>query len=121
MAFNKPEVPGINEGAEVPRYKFDAFVRFHVYTQQYSNNLIIPVERWVNAVAIKNAGNTILTVMGDPLQPGETKSIGGNAFEIWDEKHFDIAFTNPNAVPVPVNLAVVTQKFYTDIAKASSV
>ena len=110
--------PSVNEGADVVEFKFNHFVKFHVYTQQYTQNGIIPVERWVNAVSVKNAGTSVLTFMGDPLQPGETKSIGGNSFEIWDEKHMDIQFT-PGALLV--NLAVITQKFYVDIAKASSV
>ncbi len=106
-----------NEGNGAVRYKFDHFVKFHVYTQQFSVNTIVPVERWVNAVSVKNAGTGIVSFMGDPLQPLETKSIGGNAFEIWDEKHMDISFA-PGAT---TNLVIVTQKFYVDIVKASTV
>jgi hypothetical protein len=110
-----------NEGKEILDIGFKAFVRFHVYTQPYSVNTIVPVERWVNACSIKNAGTNVLVCMGDPLQPGETKSIGGNAFEIWEERHMDLVFTNPNAVVNPVSLAIVTQKFYVDISRAADV
>lgn len=107
-----------NEGQDTVEFRFNHFVKFHVYTQQYSVGAIIPIERWVNAVSIKNAGTSILVLMGDPLQPGETKSIGGNSFEVWDEKHMDINFQNTGA---QINLAIVTQKFYVDIARASNV
>jgi ABC-type uncharacterized transport system substrate-binding protein len=113
--------PYANEGNELAEFKFNHFVKFHVYTQQYSTNQIVPVERWVNALSMKNAGTSVLVFMGDPLQPGETKSIGGNSFEIWDEKHMDIQFTNPSALPTPVNLAICTQKYYVDIARPENV
>jgi hypothetical protein len=108
-----------NEGNEAAVFKFNHFVKFHVYTQQYAIAAIVAVERWVNAVSVKNAGTCVLNFMGDPLQPGETKSIGGNSFEIWDEKHMDINFVNPGGLLI--QLAIVTQKFYVDIAAASSV
>jgi hypothetical protein len=111
--------PGItNEGNEAAEFRFNHFVKFHVYTQEYQNSQIVPVERWVNAVSVKNAGTSVLVFMGDPMQPGETKSIGGNSFEIWDEKHMDIQFQNTG---IQINLAVITQKFYVDIARASNV
>jgi hypothetical protein len=116
-----PKPVHTNEGSDTVEFRFNHFIKFHVYTQQYSSNQLIPVERWVNAVSCKNAGTSVLVFMGDPLQPGETKSIGGNSFEVWDEKHMDIQFTNPTALPTPINLAVVTQKFFVDIAKASLV
>lgn len=117
----QPKPVTTNEGRDSVEFRFNHFIKFHVYTQQYSINTLIPVERWVNAVSCKNAGNTVLTFMGDPLQAGETKSIGGNSFEVWDEKHMDIQFSNPGGVLTPVNLCVITQKFYVDIAKASLV
>lgn len=121
MPDRRPQPPRTNEGEEILDIGFSSFVRFRIYTQPYSVNTIVPVERWVNAVSIKNAGTGLLTCMGDPLQPGETKSIGGNAFEIWSEKHLDLVFSNPNLLPTPIFLAIVTQKYYVDISRASSV
>jgi hypothetical protein len=117
--MGKPEMTVTNEGGGLVEYKFNHFVKFHVYTQQYTTAQIVPVERWVNAVSVKNAGTSVLNFMGDPLQPGETKSIGGNAFEIWDEKHMDINFINPGGLLT--QLAVITQKFYVGIENASRV
>jgi hypothetical protein len=116
----KPQPVFTNEGKE---QGFNSMMvrTFRIYTQTYTQNGYVPVERWVNAVSIKNAGTGFVTVMGDPLQPGETKSIGGNAMEIYSEKHMDIQFTNPNAVPAVVNKCIVTQKFYVDMVPASTV
>jgi hypothetical protein len=112
------QVPSTEEGAELLKFDYRFLVKFHVYTQQYTTGQIVPVERWVNAVSCKNAGTAILNFMGDPLQPGETKSIGGNAMEVWDEKHMDISFTNTG---LQTQLAVITQKWYVGITKASLV
>jgi hypothetical protein len=114
----KPQKVVTDEGAGIIEYRFNHFVKFHVYTQEYTNATIVPVERWVNAVSVKNAGTAVLLFMGDPLQPGETKSIGGNAFEIWDEKHMDINFQNTG---LQTQLAIITQKFYVGIENASRV
>jgi hypothetical protein len=123
MDAGKQKQPYTGEGREILTLGFDKLVKFHISVQQYSapQGGFVPIERWVNAVAFKNAGTGFVTVMGDPLQPGETKSIGGNNFEVWDEKHCTFNFTNPNAVPGVVNLLIVTQKFYVEITRASSV
>jgi hypothetical protein len=114
--------PYTGEGKEVLTLGFDKLVKYHIVVTQYSSGPgYVPIERWVNAVVFKNAGTGFVTVMGDPLQPGETKSIGGNNFEVWDEKHCSFNFTNPNAVPNVVNLLIVTQKYYVEITRASSV
>ena len=68
-----------------------------------------------NGIVIKNAGTTILLVDNvDPLQPGESKSVGGNWREVYYGRH-NISFA-PNPFPppgtVPTNNAIVTQKFY---------
>lgn len=115
----KPQRIITDEGKGIVQYEFDHFVKFHVYTQQYTVAQIVPVERWVNAVSVKNAGTAVVNFMGDPMQPGETKSIGGNAFEIWDEKHMDINFVNPGGLLT--QLVIVTQKFYVGIENASRV
>jgi hypothetical protein len=119
----KPQPVYTNEGRDVLSIKTSRFLTFRIVTQSYSQagGFYVPVERWVNAISLKNAGTGFVVVMGDPLQPGETKSIGGNAYEIYNEKHLDCVFTNPNAVVNPVNLLVVTQKFYVDVAEASTV
>jgi hypothetical protein len=116
----KGREPYTGEGKQI-LLGFENLVKFHIYVQQYTQQGIVPIERWVNAVSFKNAGNIFCTVMGDPLQPGETKSVGGNSFEVWDEKHCTIFFTNPNGVASPNPLLIVTQKFYVEITRASNV
>jgi hypothetical protein len=117
----KPIPVYTNEGREEPGINDQQFLTYRIVTQSYSQQGYVPVERWVNGISLKNAGTGFVVVMGDPMQPGETKSIGGNKGEVYDEKHLDIQFTNPNAVLNPVNLLIVTQKFYVNIKKASTV
>lgn len=66
----------------------------------------------VNGVAVHNAGNTIVLFNEDPLQPGESKTFGGNWGEIFTGRIF-IRFILPTPAPaIPNNLAYVTSKFY---------
>jgi hypothetical protein len=66
----------------------------------------------VNGVTVKNAGNTIVIFNQEPLQPGESESIGGNEGEIFVGR-VDIFFTLPVPPPlVPVNMAWIIVKYY---------
>ena len=60
------------------------------------------------------AGMFICLIYFEPLQPGESKSFGGNQFEILTGRH-DIGFTTIGMAvipPVQFTSAWVTQKFF---------
>jgi hypothetical protein len=66
----------------------------------------------VNGFTVKNAGNTIVFFNQEPLQPGESQTIGGNEGEIFVGR-VDIYFKLPVPAPLtPVNMAWITVKFY---------
>ena len=48
---------------------------------QYQVSGQIPIDPFCNGLVVKNAGNTILLFQGVPLQPGESKSVGGDSSE----------------------------------------
>jgi hypothetical protein len=91
---------------------FKNLIEYNVVTQEYSLPQQVVLDRYCNGLVIKNAGNTLVIIMGDTLQPGESKSIGGNYGEVYRART-DINFLPPPVPPlVTQNLAVVTQKFY---------
>lgn len=81
-------------------------------TQEYSLQTMVPADKNCNGFTIKNAGNTICIVNGEPLQPGDFKTFGLNRGEIYIGR-IDISFQLPApAPPTPTNSAFLTQKFY---------
>lgn len=85
---------------------------YNTSTLSYAKNTMVPVNANCNGFTVANAGNTIVTLNGEPIQPGSTKSTGGNRKERYKGR-IDLAFYP--AVPpaaIPVNQAWVTQKFY---------
>lgn len=87
-------------------------LRFNTSVVSYSGPNQVVLQKYLNAISVKNEGTTLLIFQGDTLNPGESKSIGGNVGE-WYDARVDISF-RIQAVPPAViqNLAVITQKFY---------
>lgn len=84
--------------------------RENTYTQPQN----ILLDRYSNGITVKNIGNSICFFNSDPLQPGESKGIGGNYLEILDGR-YRVYFQTPAVVPpgyVQVDSALVTEKFY---------
>ena len=80
----------------------------------YTKPQKINIPSLCNAISIKNTGNIICVVDEEPIQPGESKSIGGNRGEILYGRH-DISFTTAGMDIVPptqLPQAFVTAKFY---------
>ena len=91
---------------------FPFVLYYDIATRQISIPGLVQLVDNLNQVAIHNAGNTIVLVNDDPLQPGESKSWGGNWGEIFTGRVF-LQFVMPvPAPPIPNNAAFVTQKFY---------
>jgi hypothetical protein len=75
----------------------------------------VVVAELLNGITVSNEGNTLVIFQGDTLQPGTFKAIQGNAGEIFSGR-IDISFELPVPAPiVPVNMAVVTQKYYVNV------
>lgn len=95
-------------------FKIPNRLNYNIAIQTYGVATRVPVEQTCNAITVKNAGTTILVFNGDPLQPGESKSVGGNYGEIYMGR-CDLQFVTQNPPPGTItNFAVVTQKFYVD-------
>ncbi len=95
----------------------EKFLEYNTNCQPYQIDTIIPQDRFCNGMTFINRGNTIAVIQGDPLNPGESKSIGGNRGEIYKGR-IDLNFQLPAIVPpVPANLLIVTQKFYVNLDK----
>lgn len=74
----------------------------------------ITLDEYSNGFTLKNAGNSICIINGDPLEPGESKAFGGNQGEIiigvYNFKFQAIASPPPGYVQV--DSAILTEKFY---------
>jgi len=90
----------------------ELFLYFDTSVDQYALPMKITLADTCNGITFKNLGTTLLLVDADVLQPGQSKSFGGNRGEIYRGRH-DIAFqTQTVAPPVVTNLVAVTQKYY---------
>lgn len=90
-------------------------LRYNVSSQTYSNVTDVQWDKYLNGFFIHNTGNTLLIFNNDVLQPGDTKTVGGNYGEIYDGR-INLMFRLPTPAPLtPENEVIVTQKFYTNI------
>jgi hypothetical protein len=81
-------------------------------TLQARGNIVL--DAWSNGFTVKNAGNSILSFNGDPIQPNESKGFGGNRGELI-EGNYSFFFTAPASPPpgyVQSDLAIITEKYY---------
>lgn len=68
----------------------------------------------VNGFTVNNTGTTILIFNSEPIQPGQSKTVGGNQGEEYVGR-CDINFQVPvPAPPTIVNAGYVTIKYYVD-------
>lgn len=104
-------MPRVSAGSSNrPQWPFVLYYDTGVVAVASPGQVQLPVN--VNGVSVHNTGNTIVLCNEDPLQPGESKTIGGNWGEIFTGRIF-IRFILPTPAPaVPVNQATVTSKFY---------
>lgn len=85
---------------------------YNTTTQEYKSLRSVNVDKLCNGFIVNNAGTTIVTLNGEPLQPGQSKTVGGNEGEIYVGR-IDLAFIIPSPAPTVINnSAWVTQKFY---------
>jgi hypothetical protein len=84
---------------------------YNISTDTYQLNTSVTPDKNLNGFTVKNSapigGNTVF-INGDPLVPGESKTVGGNRGEIFRGR-IDITFLVP---ALGVNSVVLTQKFY---------
>jgi hypothetical protein len=90
----------------------EKLLKYNFNTEQYAKAKEITIDPLCNGITVRNGGNTLVIFQGDVLNPGESKSVGGNRKEIlWGR--VNISFQLPVIVPpVPLNLVFVTQKYY---------
>lgn len=89
---------------------------YNTNTFTFSAGVNAPLDPYCNGIVVENLGTSVLVFQGDPIQPGNSKTIGGNHGEIYIGR-IDILFTNPLALPAPVNNAFITQKYYISDAR----
>lgn len=92
----------------------ETLLYYETSVQAYVRNQKINIPKLCNAVTVKNTGNIICLFDLDPLQPGESKAIGGNRAEVTIGRH-DIAFTTQGMTVIPptqLPSASVTVKYY---------
>ena len=90
--------------------------KYNIFKRNFAQNTTqVPIGNNVNGFTIKNAGNTIVMFNNEPLQPGESQSVGGNEGELYIGR-VDIFFMLPTPAPgTPVNSCWITVKFYTEL------
>jgi hypothetical protein len=82
-----------------------------IVTQQVG---AVPLPRRVNAVTVKNTGNTNLFWDSDLIVPGDFKGFEGNRAEIY-KGTVTLKFALPAVVPPnPENMATISVKFYVE-------
>lgn len=91
-----------------------AWIKYATNTKPINLAGNITLDRWSNGLTIKNTGNSVLLFNQDPLQPGQSKAIGGNYGELLTGR-YAVAFA-PIASPPPgyvqSNGGIVTEKYY---------
>jgi|SRR6516164_10975316 hypothetical protein len=81
-----------------------------IYASQQNINL----DQYSNGLTVRNIGNSVCVFDGDPLQPGQSKAIGGNKAEILTGR-YSFSFqpiANPPIGYVQMDMAIVTEKYY---------
>lgn len=88
------------------------FLKYNTYVVSVTRTKSVILDDLCNGYVVRNAGNTILVFRNEPLDPGESKTIGGNFGEVCMDR-VDIAFMDQAVQPLPrVNQGFVTQKVY---------
>lgn len=95
---------------------------YNTTTQGYSAPVQkIVIDRKCNTITVRNAGNSLVIYDDEIIQPGQSKTIGGNQDEIFIGRK-DLAFQPTTNQPIPqpqplprVDFAYVTQKFYIEL------
>lgn len=82
------------------------FLKFDYSTQDIIKSGRMNLAQTCNGWSVKNTGTSTVQVQGDTLQPGESKSLGGNYGEVFIGR-VDLLFQGAG-----VNMAVFTQKYY---------
>lgn len=88
------------------------FIKYTISTQVYSADQQVVWEKNLNGFSIHNTGTTQLLFNQDLLEPGESKTIGGNIGEVFEGRIFLTFQTQTPAPPVIINQVTVTQKYY---------
>lgn len=84
-------------------------------TKGYAVPAKITFDRLCNGYTVRNAGNTIVVINDEEIQPGQSKAVGGNRNEIFIGR-LDIFFRDQTVQPVPrTPYFYVTQKFYVEL------
>lgn len=84
---------------------------YNTNTFTFSAGANLPLDPYCNGIIVENLGTSVLVFQGDPIQPGNSKTIGGNYGEIYIGR-IDILFQGGG-----VNNAFITQKYYMSDAK----
>jgi len=81
-------------------------------TGVYSMPQQVQWQRWLNGFFVHNTGTTLVIFGGDVIQPGDSKSFGGNWAELY-EGRLDFSFQTQTPPPATItNQVRITQKFY---------
>lgn len=97
----------------------DKLLYFDYNTRQITEAYNIILDQYCNDLTVKNVGNSVVMFDDDPIQPQQSKSIGGNRLEILKGGGHKISFTlNFLIGPPPLvrnDMAIMTQKYYTEL------
>lgn len=89
------------------------FLKYNVSTVVYTEAGDCRLDKYCNGLLLHNSGTTNVIVAGDTIVPGQSKTIGGNAGEVFVGP-MEIKFRTPSpAPPIATNSVTVTQKYYT--------
>jgi hypothetical protein len=86
------------------------FLKYNISTDTYSKSGKVTTARYLNGWSVVNLGANPVQVNGDTLTTGQSKSVGGNAGEIY----IGLIRLDFGTGALIDNNAVVTQKFYED-------
>jgi len=93
--------------------------RYYFNVQTYTVNTVPELDPLTNGIDVRNTGNTLVSFNGCTLQPGESKSVGGNLGEILDMR-IQFIFSLPvPAPPIPANAVELTLKNYYEFPDCS--
>lgn len=90
---------------------------YNTDVQTYQAAVNAPIDPYTNSLTVKNTGTTLCIFQSDTLQPGESKSYGGNRGEVFRGR-LDLRFQTQAVPPAIItNEATVTLKVYLNVGE----
>lgn len=90
------------------------WIKYTIREMEIGTPQNLTLDKYSNGFTLKNTGNSICFLNIDPLQPGESKAIGGNKSELLTGRYrvYFAPIANPPVGYTQQDNAILTEKYY---------